>query len=140
VQRWFVRRLCATLFVFLLFLRYLIGLDCQISFDPMQIQSMILASSMLQIRRHDYSGDLNIVICLGICTLSFYAINMHVVSLFTDLFFLFLTNLHYIDILYQFEWILFIFVKNKILVIKKVVDSGKSYLFIFKKGGNHILL
>ncbi|AES75693.1 hypothetical protein MTR_6g055240 [Medicago truncatula] len=58
---------------------YLIGSDCQISFDPVQIQSMTLASSTLQIRRHGYSGDLNIVICADICTLPFYAINMNVV-------------------------------------------------------------
>jgi len=68
-----------------------------------QLQLMTLASSTLQIRRHDYSGDLNIVICVGICTLPFYAINMNVVSLFTDSSFLFLENLHYIDVLYQFE-------------------------------------
>ncbi|AES82839.1 transmembrane protein, putative [Medicago truncatula] len=37
---------------------------------------MTLASSTLQIRKHGYSGDLNIVICVGICTLPFYAINM----------------------------------------------------------------
>jgi len=29
VRRWFVHRLCATLFVFLVSLRYLVGLDCQ---------------------------------------------------------------------------------------------------------------
>ncbi|KEH30687.1 transmembrane protein, putative [Medicago truncatula] len=42
---------------------------------------MTLASSTLQIRRHDYSGDLNIVILLifvGIDALPFYAINMDV--------------------------------------------------------------
>ena len=44
-----------------------------------------------------YSEDLNIVICVGICTLSFYAINMDVVSLFADSSFLFLANLHCID-------------------------------------------
>ncbi|AES63810.1 transmembrane protein, putative [Medicago truncatula] len=64
---------------------------------------MTLTSSMLQIRRHGYSGDLNIVICVGICTLPFYAINMDVVSLFTDSSFLFLANLHYIEVLYKFE-------------------------------------
>jgi len=58
---------------------------------------------MLQIRGHGYSGGLNIVICVGICTLPFYAINMDVVSLFTNSSFLFLVNLHYIDVLYQFE-------------------------------------
>ena len=102
------------------FLRYLIVSDCQISFDLVQIQSITLASSTLQIRRHDYSGDLNIVICVGICTLSFYAINMDVVSLFTNSSSLFLANLHYIDVLYQFEWmnIIYFCKKKKILQIK----------------------
>jgi len=62
---------------------------------------------MLQIRRHEYFGDMNIVILLifvGICTLPFYAINMDVVSLFTDSSFLFLANLYCIDVLHQFEW------------------------------------
>jgi len=103
MRRWFVRRLCATTFVFLVSLRYLISLDCLISFDPVQIQSMTLVSSTLQIWRHGYSGNLNIVICVGICTLSFYAINMDVMSMFTDSSSLFLVNLHYIDVLYQFE-------------------------------------
>jgi len=75
-----VRHLCATLFVFLVSLKYLIASDCQISFDPVQIQSMTLVSSTLQIWKHGYSGDLNIVICVGICTLPFYVINMDVVS------------------------------------------------------------
>ena len=103
MRRCFVRRLCATLFVFLVSFRYLFGSDCQISFDPVQIQSMTLASSTLQIRRHAYSGDLNIVICVGFCTLPFYVINMDVVSLFADSSILFLTNLHFIDVLHQFE-------------------------------------
>jgi len=94
----FVRRRLS----FLFFPGILIDSDCQISFDPVQIQSMTLASSTLQIR-HGYSGDLNIVICVGICTLPFYAINMDDVSLFTNSSFLFLVNLHYIDVLYQFE-------------------------------------
>ena len=34
----------------------------------------------------------------------FYAINIDVVSLFADSSFLFFLNLHYIDVLYQFEW------------------------------------
>ena len=103
VRRCVVRHLCAALFVFLALFRYLLGSDCQISLDPVQIQSMTLASSTLQIRRHGYSGDLNIVICVGICTLLFYAVNMDVVSLFADSSFLFLANLHCIDVLYQFE-------------------------------------
>jgi len=70
--------------------------------------TMTLASSTLQIRRHEYSGDINIVILVifvGIGILPFYAINMDAVSLFTDSSFLFLANLdlYCIDILYQFE-------------------------------------
>ncbi|AES81547.1 hypothetical protein MTR_7g093970 [Medicago truncatula] len=49
------RRLCATLFVFLVSFKYLIDSNCPISFDPVQIQSMTLTSSTLQIRRHGYS-------------------------------------------------------------------------------------
>jgi len=66
--------------------------------------TMTLASSTLQIWRHDYSGDLNIFIFVGICTLPFYVINMDV-SLFIDSSFLFLANLdlYCIDVLYQFE-------------------------------------
>jgi len=58
--------------------------------------TMTLASSMLQIRRHEYSEDMNIVILVifvGIGTLLFYAINIDVVSLFTNSSFLFLANL-----------------------------------------------
>jgi len=64
---------------------------------------MTLASSTLQIWRHGYYRDLNIVIYVGFYTLLFYVINMDVVSLFADTSFLFLANLHYIDALYQFE-------------------------------------
>jgi len=103
VRRCFVRRLCATLFVFLVSFRYLFGSDCQMSFDSVQIKSMTLESSTLQIRRHRYSGDLNIVICVGFSTFPFYAMNMDVVSQFTDSSILFLANFHYISILYQFE-------------------------------------
>jgi len=101
VRRWFVRRFCATLFVFLVSLRYLIGSDCQINFDPVQIQSMTLTSSTLQIRIHGYSKDLNIIMCVGICTFPFHAINMDVVSLFTDSFFLFLANVLQLESLPQ---------------------------------------
>ncbi|AES73541.1 transmembrane protein, putative [Medicago truncatula] len=70
--------------------------------------TMTLASSPLQIRRHEDSGDLNIVILVifvGIGTLPFYVINMDVVSLFIDSSFLFLANLdlYCFDVLYQFE-------------------------------------
>jgi len=70
--------------------------------------TMTLASSKLQIRRHEYFGDMNIVILVifvGISILLFYAINMDVVSLFTDSSFLFLANLdlYCINVLHQFE-------------------------------------
>jgi len=70
--------------------------------------TMTLASSTLQIRRHEYSRDFNIVILVifvGIGTLPFHAINMDAVSLFIDSSFLFLANLDLccIDVLYQFE-------------------------------------
>jgi len=84
----------------------------KISFEQVQIRSMTmtLASSTLQIRRHEYFGDIIIIILVifvGIGILPFYAINMDVVSLFTDSSFFFLANLdlYYIDVLYQFEWI-----------------------------------
>ena len=54
----------------------------------------------IRIRRHRYSGDLNIVICVGFNTLSSYAINTDDVSLFTDSSFLYLANFHCIDLLY----------------------------------------
>ncbi|KEH23139.1 hypothetical protein MTR_7g066950 [Medicago truncatula] len=54
------------------------------SADSINDFGVIHVASTLQIRKHGYSGDLNIVICEGICTLPFYAINMDVVSLFTD--------------------------------------------------------
>jgi len=59
--------------------------------------------SFWPVQNNVYSGDLNIVICVGFSTLSFYAINMDVVSLFTDSSFLFLANFHCVDVLYQFE-------------------------------------
>jgi len=70
--------------------------------------TMTLASSLLQIRRHEYFGDLNIIILVifvRICTLLFYAINMDAVSLFTDSSFLFFANLdlYCINVLYQSE-------------------------------------
>ena len=66
--------------------------------------TMTLTSLTLQIRRHEYSGDLNIVtlvIFVGIGTLPFYAINMDVVSLFAESSFLFLAtlDLNCIDVL-----------------------------------------
>jgi len=105
-------RLCAVCFWFPVLVRCLFDSGWKIIFEQVQIRSMTmtLASSTLQIRRHEYSGDFNIVILVifvGIGTLPFYAINMDAVSLFTDSSFLFLANLglYCIDVLHQFEWI-----------------------------------
>jgi len=68
--------------------------------------TMTFASSTPQIRRHEYFEDMNIVILvIFVGSLPFYAINMDVVSLFTDSSFLFLANLdlYCTDVLYQFE-------------------------------------
>jgi len=107
-----ISRHCAVCFWFPVLVRCLFDSDWKISFEQVYIRSMTmtLASSTLQIRRrYEYSGDFNIVVLVifvGICTLPFYAINMDVVCLFTDSFFLFLANLNLycIDVIYQFEW------------------------------------
>jgi len=78
-----------------------------------QLQLITLASSMLQTQRYGYSRNLNIVICVGFFTLSFYAINMNVVSLFAYSSFLFLVNL--LVSMYSInlnKWISFIFYKK----------------------------
>jgi len=119
---------------------FFFGSDCQISLDPVQIQSMTLASSTLQIRRHGYSGDLNIVISVGFCTLSFYAINMDVVSLFADSSFLFLANSHYIDVLYQFEWMNIIYFcqkKKKVHVFHNSNCFENCYFYMYIWCGNY---
>ena len=116
-----ISRICAVCFWFSVLVRCLFVSGWKISFEQMQIQSMTmtLVSSKLQIRRHEYSGDMNIVILVifvGIGTLPFYAINMDVVSLFTDLSFLFLANsdLYCIDVLHQFEWMNIVYFCQKI--------------------------
>jgi len=113
-------------FWFPVLVRCLFDSGWKISFEQVQIRSMTLslASSTLQIRRHEYSKDFNIVILVifvGICTLPFYAINMDVLSLFTDLSFLFLANLdlYCINVLHQFKWMNIVyFCQKKNSVIK----------------------
>jgi len=92
-------------FLFSALVRCLFDSGSKISFEQVHNQLMILASSTLLIRKHKYSEDLNIIIFIGIDTLSFYAINMDDVSLFANSSFLFVAslNLYCIDILYQFE-------------------------------------
>jgi len=106
-----ISRLWAVCFWFPVLVRCLFYSGWNIRFEQVHIRSMTmtLVSSTLQIRRHEYSGEINIVILvIFVCidTLPFYAINMNVVSLITDSSFLFLANLdlYCIGVLYQFEW------------------------------------
>jgi len=112
-------------FYFPVLVRCLFNSGWKISFEQVQIRSMTLASSALQIRRHEYSEDLNIVIFVGIRTLSFYAINMDAVSLFTYSSFLFLANLdlYCMDVLYQFEWMNVIYFCQKNIFLKTLIGQ-----------------
>jgi hypothetical protein len=138
-----ISRLCAVCFLFPVLVRCLFDSGWKISFEQVHIRSMTMtsASSTLQIRRHEYSGDLNIVILVkfvGIDTSMFYAINMDAVSLFTDSSFLFLANmdLYCIDVLYQFEWM------NIVYFCQKKTPMLKLKFFFYKnlkiKVKNHI--
>ena len=110
--------LCAVCFLFSVFMWCLFYSGWKINFEHVYIQSMTLTSSTLPILSYEYSIHLNIFIFVNICTLSFYAINIVVVSLFINsTFLIFATlNLYCIDVLYQFEWISF---KKKLIVTKK---------------------
>jgi len=101
-----ISRLCAVYFLFLILVWCLFDSSWNICFEQVHIQSMTLASSMLQIWRYEYSGKLNIVIFTGITTFPFYVINTDDVSLFTNSSFLFLAilNFYCINVLYQFEF------------------------------------
>jgi len=144
-------------------MKYIFYLGWKISFEQVQIQSMtmILTSSTLQIWRYEYSGDMNIVILVifvGIGTLPFYAINMDIVSLFTDSSFSFLANLdlYCINGLYQFEWMNIIYFGQKKAHIHdttqirydidmsirenfKIQDTIRSRYFNIKLNFNHKL-
>jgi len=90
VRRCVVRRLCDLIW-FRVLLQCSIGLYWMISFSQSQIQSMIWTPT-LQIQKHEYSGYLDFIMLL-VDTLSLYAINLDVVSLFTYLPFTFLAIL-----------------------------------------------
>jgi len=130
VRCWFVLHLCATLFVCFYSLKYLIGSDCQISFDPMQIQLTTLASSsMLQIQRHlfwrfKYSHMCRHLYFVVLCYLTWCCESVHKFIL------LFLANLHYIDVLNQFEWM------NIIYFVKKKIGF---YVFFLRKIGFYVV-
>jgi len=126
-------------FWFPVLVRCLFDSGWNVSFEQVQIRSltMSLTSSTLQIRRHEYSGDFNIVILVifvGICTLPFYVINMDVVSLFTDSSFLFLANLdlYCINVLYQFKWmnIVYFFKKKTFCHVLSLVKVNIAFLLL----------
>jgi hypothetical protein len=128
-------------FWFLVLVGCLFDSGWKINFEQVQIWSMTrtLASSTLQIQRHEYSGDMNIVILVlfvGICILPFYAINMDVVSLFIDSSFLFLANLdlYCIDVLYQFEWMEYLLFLSKKKIVENIVGkvAFKSDIYFLK--------
>jgi len=127
-----ISRLCAVCFWFSVLVQCLFDSGWKISFEQLHIRSMTmtmtLTSSTLQIQKHEYFGDLNIVIFVGIDILPFYAINMDDVNLFIANF-----DLYCIDVLYQFEWMNIVyFCKNK----------KKLYLMCFELNNliNHFIM
>jgi hypothetical protein len=82
-----------TMFVFVLICRFV-----SIGFSA---DSMTLASSMLQIRIHDYSRHLNVVILIVgfvVDIRSFHAINSNAVSMFVDSSLLIFSEIEYVTI------------------------------------------
>ncbi|KAK2442487.1 hypothetical protein QL285_013679 [Trifolium repens] len=77
--------------------------NCQIRFDQVQIQTMILALSTLQIWKHEYFRHYSFIIFVGILPL--YVINLDAVSLFTDSSFTVFSDFEFVlyDVFYDFE-------------------------------------
>ena len=98
--------------------------------SQLQIQQMICEST-LQIRKHEYFGDLGFII-LFIGILSMYVINLSAVSLFADSLFMFLA-MFVSDVHCQFEWmniILFLWKKTFIhFVVFRVHMSNQALLY-----------
>jgi len=128
-----ISRLCAVCFLFPVLVRCLFDSGWKISFEQVQIRSMTmtLASSTLQIWIHKYSHVSRI--CRH-STLPFHAINMDVVSLFTNSSFLFLANLdlYCINVLYQFEWmsIVYFFKKKNMYFFIQSTSRKKPWMVI----------
>jgi hypothetical protein len=133
VWRYVGRRLVATLVCCLILVRCLFGSNWHIIFDSVYIQqSMTLASSTLQTRRHRYSEHFKFVIFVGFVTLVsillLYTINVDVVSLFADSSFLLLVMLNlYLHLMYSInylnEWIPLFFSK-KIKFVSFIVKNN----------------
>ena len=92
-----------------------VSIERSASVNQLQIQSMIWTST-LQIRKHGYSGDFDLII-LFVGILSLYAINLDVVSLFAVSSFTFLVILMMLlYLMYSInlnEWISFCFCQKK---------------------------
>ena len=107
----------------------------KIDISQLQIQSMIWAST-LQIRKHEYFGDLDfLILFVGIWSL--YAINSGIVSMFADSPFTFLA-MFVCDVLYQFEWMNICFCKKKkrvtfVLLVRKKTSGFYWVWFSGKK-------
>jgi hypothetical protein len=90
-------------------------------------------TSTLQIRKHDYSGDLNFIILFVVGILPLYAINFDVVCLFANSSFTFLARLNmWLYLMYSINWINeyhFIFVNKK----KVEYINRDPYIFKFAK-------
>jgi hypothetical protein len=121
VWRFVGRRLVAALVCCPVFVRCLFGSSWQIRFDSVHIQqSMTLASSTLQTRRHGYSEHFKFVIFVGFVTivdsLPLYAINVDAVSLFTDSSFSVFSDLELYCSIYFInlnEWMNIVFSQKK---------------------------
>jgi len=92
----------------------------KIYISQLQIQPMIWASTSY-IRKHGYFGDLGFII-LFVGILLMYAINIGVVSLFTDPPFTFLA-MFVSDVLYQFEWMNIVLFLSTKKIVKNIIEN-----------------
>jgi len=107
--------LCGVVWFCILLQCLFVHIERSTSVNQLHIQSMIWTST-LQIRKHGYSSDLDLIILfVGILTL--YAINLDAVSLFTVSSFTFLAILMMLlYLMYSIdlnEWISFCFCQKK---------------------------
>jgi hypothetical protein len=75
----------------------------------------------MQIRRHNYSGYFDFIILFVGMNMSFFAINLDIVSLFANLFFFIFSGIKFVleyDVLYKFQWMnIFYFSKKNIATV-----------------------
>ena len=133
VWRFVGRRLVAALVCCPVFVRCLFGSSWQIRFDSVHIQqSMTLASSTLQTRRHRYSEHFKFGIFVGfvifVGILPLYAINVDAVSLFAVSSFSVFSDLELYCSMYSInlnEWMNVVFSQKKkvarLICVKKIL-------------------